>query len=108
MNNTKRNPALEALKHHVTGAIERGEAKAIVSQPAGMTNTQAYEALTKANAPWTRKDATHIVVYTSGYVTQEAHDIEKFLMQAGMRLVSQEFDKVCGKTFNVFKHKAAV
>lgn len=27
------NPALSALRHHVTGAIERGEAQAIVEQP---------------------------------------------------------------------------
>lgn len=72
-----------------------------------LSNKQAYEALTKANAHWDRKDANHIVVWTSGYVTQDAHNVEKFLMQAGMRIVEQEFDRICGKTKNVFKHKAA-
>jgi hypothetical protein len=72
-----------------------------------LTNLQAYDALIKAHVHWSRQDANHIVVYTSGYITQEAHNIEKFLMQAGMRLVEQEFDRICGQTKNVFKHRAA-
>jgi hypothetical protein len=30
---TKENPALNALKHHVSGAVERGEAEPIMEQP---------------------------------------------------------------------------
>lgn len=71
-----------------------------------MSNQDAYKALTKAGCHWDRKDESHIILWTPGYITQEAHNVEKFLMQAGMRLVAQEFDRVCGKTYNVFKHKA--
>lgn len=70
-----------------------------------MTNKQAYEALTKANAHWGRKDDKHIYVWTEGYKTADAHNVERFLMQAGMRCMSQEFDSVCGKTCSTFKHK---
>ena len=72
---------------------------------ATLTNKQAYQALTAANVHWDRKDAKHIVVFTSGYKCANCHNIEKYLMQAGMRIVSQEFDRMSGKTFSVYKHK---
>lgn len=70
-----------------------------------MTNKEAYETLTANRYQWDRVDETHIAVWTSGYVTHEAHSLERYLMHAGMRLIKQEFDKACGKTCNVFKHK---
>lgn len=70
-----------------------------------MTNKQAYEILNKYYIHWSRKDAKHIIIWTSGYKTQEAHAIEALLRQAKMRIVEQEFDRMCGKTFSVFKHK---
>lgn len=73
-----------------------------------MNNREAYQALTEARVHWDRKDGNHIIVWTSGYLTAECHEIERFLMQAKMRAVSQEFDKVCGKTVTTYKHKETV
>lgn len=73
-----------------------------------MTNQDAYQALIKANVHWSRQDDNHIVVWTEGYLTQDCHNIEKFLLGAKMRIVKQEFDKYCGKTFTVYKHKGGV
>lgn len=70
-----------------------------------MTNQEAYKALSEANVHWDRKDASHIVVWTSGYKTEGMFEIEKFLMQAGMVCLSQDFDKQSGKTMSTFKHK---
>lgn len=70
-----------------------------------MTNKQAYQALSNANVHWDRKDNNHIVVWTSGYKTQDAYNIEKFLNQAGMQCLEMRFDKICGKTQAVYKHK---
>jgi hypothetical protein len=70
-----------------------------------LTNQQAYDALIESHVHWDRKDSQHIIIWTSGYKTADCMKIETFLMQAGMRCVKQEFDKHCGKTFSIFKHK---
>ena len=70
-----------------------------------MTNQEAYKELSDKHVHWDRKDSNHIIVWTNGYKTQDCHNIEKFLMQAGMFIVRQEFDKICGKTYSVYKHK---
>ena len=70
-----------------------------------MTKEQAYDALDRNRVHWGRKDYKHIYVWTSGYMSQDSHEIEKYLMQAGMRRISIEFDKIGGKTRCVYKHK---
>ena len=70
-----------------------------------MTNQQAYEALSNSNVHWDRQDASHIVIWTSGYITADAMNIERFLRQAGMVAMSQDYDSVCGKTKTLYKHK---
>lgn len=70
-----------------------------------MTTMQACEALTTNHVHWDRKDTNHIVVWTSGYKTANHTSIETFLMQAGMRMVSEDYDTVCGKTRAIYKHK---
>lgn len=70
-----------------------------------MTNQQAYEGLTKAHANWDRVSENEIVVWTSGYLTDDCRKVETYLMQAGMRATSQEFDSISGKTRTVYRHK---
>lgn len=67
-----------------------------------MTNKEAYEGLTKANVHWDRVSEKEIVVWTSGYQTA---DCRKYLMQAGMRVTTQEFDRICGRIRTVYRHK---
>ena len=69
------------------------------------SNIDAYKALDEAGIHWDRKDANHIIVFTNGYRTREAVNIEQYLMQAGMILLSQDYDKISQKTWNLFKHK---
>lgn len=71
-----------------------------------ITNQQAYQELSAKHVHWDRKDATHIVVWTSGYKTNDCHEIEKFLMRAGMWATSQEYDQLCGKTRTVYCHRS--
>ena len=70
-----------------------------------LTNQQAYEQLTANHVHWDRKSSNEIIVWTSGYLTADCHNIEKFLMQAGMLCIKQEFDQMCGKTYSIFRHK---
>lgn len=70
-----------------------------------MTNKEAYEKLDESKLQWGRKDKNTIYVWTSGYHTNDMHQIEKVLMQAKMCMISAEFDKMCGKTVSYFKHK---
>lgn len=70
-----------------------------------MTNQEAYKYLSDLNLQWARKDSKTIYVWTPGYICQDIHDIEKTLMQAGMRAISQKFDRICGQTVTYFKHK---
>lgn len=69
-----------------------------------MTNEQAYDAMTAKNVFWNRMDANHIVVWTAGYKTANHMNIESFLMQSGMSMISEDFDEVCGKTKAVYRH----
>jgi hypothetical protein len=70
-----------------------------------MTNQEAYEALTSANAHWDRKDKNHIIVWTRGQDVVEAELVETFLRDARMICVKRRFDSICGKTYSIFKHK---
>lgn len=76
-----------------------------ITEVTSMDNKQAYDALDSSGLQWDRKDSTHILVWTTGYITQDAHNVERFLMQAGMRCISHDFDSHCGKTRSIFKHK---
>lgn len=69
-----------------------------------MTRQHAYDQLNKNSVFWGRSSDTTIYVHTSGYNTQNAHIIEVFLMKAGFRLVSQEYDKYSGQTTTTYKH----
>lgn len=69
-----------------------------------LTNQQAYQQLSDNYVHWDRKDANHIIVWTSGYETADCHDIEEFLMRAGMRCCERKFDRMCGKTYSVYRH----
>lgn len=69
-----------------------------------MTNQEAYKQLTDRHVHWDRKDSNHIIVWTSGYKTADHRNIAKFLLQAKMVLVNEEFDNICGKTKGIFKH----
>lgn len=72
-----------------------------------ISNQQAYETLTKNCIHWDRKDDKHIIVWTSGYKTNQAYEIERYLLTAAMVAVDQQFDNISGKTFTIYKHKAA-
>lgn len=74
-------------------------------QTAKQNNQKAYTALTAANVHWDRKGPKKIIVWTPGYNTQAANQIETFLNQYGFRVIGQNFDSVCGKTFTIFSHK---
>ncbi len=68
-----------------------------------LTAQEAYAALSANHVHWDGYDTNHIIVWTSGYITNEAHELERYLMTAGFRAVKQEFDKICGKTFTIFR-----
>lgn len=70
-----------------------------------MTNLEAYEGLTEAGLMWDRKDDRHIWVGTNGYKTEDCREVERFLGQAGMVCLDQEFDSISGKTISLFRHK---
>jgi hypothetical protein len=72
-----------------------------------MTNQEAYQYLIDINVQWSRKDKNTIYVCTSGYKTHgpnSHYGIEEVLMKAGMRMISEEFDSLCGKTTAYYKH----
>lgn len=52
MNTTQHNPPLAALRHHVTGAIERGEAQAILE----MRPSKRKQQQTKRNTMNTKQN----------------------------------------------------
>lgn len=64
---------------------------------------QIFHDLGRINAHPSINSTEQLVVWTQGYKTQEAYDIERYLMQFGVVLVAQKFDKVCGKTANTFE-----
>lgn len=71
-----------------------------------MTNLDAYEWLFSINAFWGRKDDKTIWIRVSGYKHMDCYEVfEKTLRQAGMRIVSDDFDRYAGQTVLVFKHK---
>jgi hypothetical protein len=63
----------------------------------------AYEELIRNHVHWGRKNKNHIIIYTVGYLTQNAHDIENFLLKQGFQSVDQYFDKMSGNTITIFK-----
>lgn len=65
----------------------------------------AYNELTRVNAFWGRIDSNTIYIYTDGYLTQDCHNIESFMLANGFRSIEQNFDKYCGKTKTIYKHK---
>jgi hypothetical protein len=73
-----------------------------------MSNQTAYQFLTDNHLQWGRKDSNHIFVWTSGYKThfEDGHyGVEKILMESGFRMISEEFDRICGKTIAIYWHK---
>lgn len=68
-----------------------------------MTEKEAYDYLDSNNLQWGRQDAEHIYVWEPGYKCYS--DTEAVLMEAGFRLMRQEFDKMCGKTMNLYKKR---
>lgn len=70
-----------------------------------LTNKQAYDALINSGLQWGRHDANHIYVWTQGYKCAEHYEVEKLLSRAGMRMLTEEFDKYCGQTRAVYRHK---
>jgi len=64
-----------------------------------------YDQFKANNVHWQRRDNETIVVWTSGYKTSECYDIESFLMKSKCYCISMDFDKQCGKTKAVYKHK---
>jgi len=71
-----------------------------------MKNQEAYNWLTEINAHWGRQDSNHIYVWVSGYKHADCYEVyAKALNKAGMRLISENFDKICGKTKLMFRHK---
>ena len=69
-----------------------------------MTRLKAYNELTAKHVHWGRKDAEHIYIWTQGYKCHDHVVIEKYLMQAGFRMVAEDFDSICGKTRAIYKH----
>lgn len=65
--------------------------------------TEAYDYLTANHLQWGRQDATHIYVWELGYCVRT--ETEEVLMALGFHKLSEEFDRVCGKTMSVYKHK---
>lgn len=68
-----------------------------------MTEKEAYDYLDSMNLQWGRRDAEHIYVWEPGYCCRS--DTERTLMKAGFILLQQEFDKICGKTMNLYKKR---
>ncbi len=66
---------------------------------------QAYRWMNDEYIHWDRKDSTHIVVYTNGYKTQQAYDIEAKLMTYKFNAMSMDYDSISGKTWTVYKHR---
>lgn len=64
-----------------------------------------YKEFKKNYVHWNRRDENTIVVWTSGYATEEFRVIEEFLMKHECYCMSMEFDTQCGKTKAVYKHK---
>lgn len=62
---------------------------------------------------WKHLDSTHLqihrnsdqtlTIWTPGNMCQNSHDLESFLIQYRIRLVDKTFDRICGKTANIFK-----
>lgn len=70
-----------------------------------MTNQDAYTWLSTNNCHWDRKSSNEIIVWTSGYKCAEHYEIAEVLACAKMRMISEDFDKYCGKTKAVYKHQ---
>lgn len=68
------------------------------------SNHLAYDWLNGMRAHWGRKSANEIFVWTSGYCTQDCHDLEEALMAFGFSAMSRDFDSLCGKTVTVYWH----
>lgn len=71
-----------------------------------MNNREAYEMLTEKRVHWGRLNDNHIFIWVEGYFTQDFYDLATILNWNGMRMTESEFDRMCGKTRGVFKHKA--
>lgn len=70
-----------------------------------LNNTTYDEYLNSIYAHWGRRDDRDIYVYTSGYRTSEAYDIEKQLRKYGFFAISIDFDEQCGKTKIVYRSR---
>lgn len=71
-----------------------------------LTKQQAYDALSKAGLAWDRKDPKHIIVWTTGYLTEACRKVERFLSSARMQPVEQAYDGTIGKTKTVYREAA--
>jgi hypothetical protein len=67
-----------------------------------VSKEQAYNALTSFHVQWDRVGKNEIVVWTSGYKSSAHYHIELFLIQAGMRMKSEQYDSTCGKTKAIY------
>jgi len=70
-----------------------------------LTHREAYAQLSESGVVWTRKDANHIYVTTEGCKTPDCQEIERFLLQAGMRVTRQVYRGQTGCTYTFYKHK---
>lgn len=62
-----------------------------------------YDQLIKDNVFWGRNPDNSIYIYTDGYKTQEHYDLAEYANSMGFAYVSEEFDRICGKTRLIIK-----
>lgn len=63
-----------------------------------VTKSEWFTAVESCTHHWQRKDATHLVLWFSGYKTAEMHAAEAQLKQFGAYALAADFDTLCGKT----------
>jgi len=60
--------------------------------------TEFFNTIEKFTNHWNRVSNNTLVLWFSGYKPMEIYECEAALMKFGAHLVSEEFDKLCGKT----------
>lgn len=61
--------------------------------------------LSDNNVHFTRSKDNEWIIYTSGYKTAEAYEINDLVNKMGGFCFKQDFDQICGKTRTFFKKR---
>ena len=68
-----------------------------------ITSTDWFKAVELATHHWDRKDPETLVLWFSGYKTQDAYDAETELRKLGGFVLSYDWHPTCGKTAMILK-----